>query len=341
MPYQIAKPDADALGKAMVEYYEEAWQDGIKSRFDVMARANMGTVTGYLDQASDTYASLKKKSKDKFTVTFTATLKKQVSFYLANRNDVASALVSVAETALTQLANKIPVPHLGSIVAQAISYAAGKGQEELHKRSVAEADTQLNAHSSGQAGPIFTSDTEAAKAIQDSIDQYKIACKYIQTMPANISTFDDIVTFPSAVFKLQEALSHLRVNLDRPKWYLMGMQDRAEKIEVLSKDYRNTLRNNMPAAVEHVLQTAYYDAQRKGDADVSQKKYTAPGWPEFKKPDARAGGATQLAAYLAHAVAQGYYDAGNKGPQIGRPRAGAVASSMPPRPGAMPPPIRR
>lgn len=341
MPYQIAKPEADALGKAMVEYYEEAWQEGVKGLFNNMARANMGTVTGYLDQASDTYASLKKKSKDKFTITFLPTLKKQVSFYLANRNDVASALVSVAETALTQLANKIPVPHLGSIVSQAISYAAGKGQEELHKRSVAEADEQLKAHSSEPVGPIFTSDTEAMKCIQESIDQYKVACKYIQTMPANISTFDDVVTFPAAVFKLQEALSHLRVNLDRPRWYLMGMQDRAEKIETVSKDYRNTLRNNMPAAVEHVLQTAYYEAQRKGETDITQKKYTAPGWPEFKKPDSKAGGATQIAAYLAHAVAQGYYDAGNRGPQIGRPRSGAVTSSMPPRPGAMPPPIRR
>ncbi|MGH9586735.1 MAG: hypothetical protein ACRD3F_07255, partial [Acidobacteriaceae bacterium] len=95
MPYQISKPEVDALGKALAEYYEEAWQDGIKGLFNNMARSNMGLVTGYLDQAQDTYASLRKKSNDKFGITFKPALKQFVGVYLANKNDVASALVSV------------------------------------------------------------------------------------------------------------------------------------------------------------------------------------------------------------------------------------------------------
>ena len=339
MPYQIAKPEVDALGKALAAYYEEAWQEGVKGLFDQMARSNMGVVTGYLDQAKDTYASLRKKSNDKFGATFKPALKQLVSVYLANKNDVASALVSVAETALVQLAKQIPVPHLGTIVAQGISFAAGKGQQELHTRSVAEADSQLNAKTNAEVGKFFTSDTAAADFIQKSMDQYKLICKYIQTLPATASTFDDIVAFPGAAFKVQAAASSLSVALVSVRQYLAGMQERLEKIQGVSKDYILTVRRDMPTAVEAVLQNAYSQAYRKGETDIAQKKYTAPRQPVFQKPT-QPGGATQLAAYMANAVAQGYYDAGNRGPQIGLPRASSAVSS--PRPGFPPiPPIRR
>ncbi|MGH9587379.1 MAG: hypothetical protein ACRD3F_10535 [Acidobacteriaceae bacterium] len=339
MPYQITKPEVDALGKALDEYYEEAWQEGIKGLFNNMARSNMGLVTGYLDQAQDTYASLRKKSNDKFGITFRPALKQFVSVYLANKNDVASALVSVAESALKQLAKQIPVPHLGSLVAQGISFAAAKGQEELHKRSVAEADSQLNAKTNAEVGKFFTSDAAAADFIQKSIDQYKLICKYIQTLPATPSSFDDTVAFPGAVFKVQAASSSLNVALVSVRQYLAGMQERLEKIQTVSKDYIVTVRKDMPAAVGAVLQSAYTDAYRKGEGDIAQKKYSAPRQPVFLKPT-QPGGATQLAAYMANAVAQGYYDAGNRGPQIGLPRASSGAP--PPRPGFPPmPPVRR
>jgi len=342
MPYQITKPEVDALGKALAEYYEEAWQEGVKGLFDKMARSNMGLVTGYLDQAQDTYASLKKKSNDKFGITFKPALKQLVGVYLANKNDVASVLVTVAETALSALSSKIPVPVLGTVVAQGISFAAGKGQEELHKRSVAEADSQLNAKTKAEVGKFFTSDAAATDFIQKSIDQYKLICKYIQTLPATASTFDDIVAFPGAVFKVQAAASSLNVALVSVREYLAGMQERLEKIQVISRDYIATVRRDMPAAVDNVLQTAYTNAYRKGESDIAQKKYAAPRPPVFQKP-AQTGGATQLAAYLANAVAQGYYDAGNRGPQVGLPRGAAMAAaSQPLRPGTMPiPPVKR
>lgn len=328
MPYQIAQTDLNALGAALAEYYESAWQEGVKGLFDNMARANMGIVTGYLDEAKDTYTNLRKTSVDKFGITFKATLKQYVSVYLANKNDVAIVLVTVAEKALTKLADKIPVPHLGSLVSSAISFAADKGREELHTRSIAEADQQLASKTGAGPGKFFTTDTEAATFIQKSIDQYKLICKYIQTLPANISTFDDAITFPGAVFRVQAAASSLNVGLVSVRQYLAGMQERLEKIQGVSKDYVAAVRRDMPAAVDNILQDAYRGAYQSGEADIAKNKYTAPSRPIFRKPD-KPGGATQLAAYLANAVAQGYYDSGNRGPQITRPRAGTVTAPPP------------
>lgn len=340
MPYTIAKSDLDALGAALAEYYEEAWQEGVKGLFDNMARSNMGIVTGYLDQAKDTYTNLRKTSNDKFGITFKPALKQYVGVFLANKNDVASILVTVAEKALTQLANKIPIPHLGSVVSGVISFAADKGRAELHTRSVAEADGQLATKTGAAAGKLFTSDVEAADFISKSIDQYKLICKYIQTLPGTISSFDDAVAFPGAVFKVQAAASSLNVALVQVRSYLAGMQERLEKVQDVSKGYIASVRRDMPSAVDAVLQSAYSAAYQKGDTDVKQNKYSSPGSPTFQKP-AKTGGATQLAAYLAHAVAQGYYDSGNRGPMaMGRPRAGAMASpAPPPRPGMTPPPL--
>jgi hypothetical protein len=330
MPYEISQTDLNALGAALSEYYESAWQEGVKGLFDNMARANMGIVTGYLDQAKDTYASLKKTSVDKFGVTFKATLKQYVSVYLANKNDVATVLVTIAEKALTQLANKIPIPHLGSVVSAAISFGADKARAELHTRSIAEADGQLAAKVGGEKPTkFFTNDVEAQAFITKSIDQYKLICKYIQSLPSSISTFDDAITFPGATFRVQAAASSLNVAIVSVQEYLNGMQERLEKVQTVSKDYIATVRKDMPAAVNTVLQEAYKGAYTSGETDVAKGKYSAPPSPTFKKAD-KPGGATQLAAYLANAVAQGYYDAGKRGPVTTRPRAGAVVGPPPP-----------
>ena len=51
MPYPLSEADKTAIGKALALYYEEALEAGYRTLFDRMARANMGIVTGYLDQA--------------------------------------------------------------------------------------------------------------------------------------------------------------------------------------------------------------------------------------------------------------------------------------------------
>lgn len=328
MSYQIAPTDLNALGASLAEYYETAWQEGVKGLFDNIARSNAGIVTGYLDQAQDTFANLKKKSNDKFGITFKATLKQYVGVYLANKNDVATVLVTIAEKALNQLCNKIPIPHLGSVLSTAISFAADKGRAELHTRSIAEADGQLASKTGAGPGKFFTTDTEAAAFVQKSIDQYKLICKYIQTLPASITTYEDAITFPGATFRVQAAASSLNVSIVSVQQYLAGMQERLEKVQSVSKEYISTVRTKMPDAVNEVLQTAYQGAYKNGEADIAKNKYSAPAMPTFRKAD-KPGGATQLAAYLANAVAQGYFDAGNRGPQITRPRAGAVTGPPP------------
>lgn len=340
MPYNVPKPELDALGNALANYYEEAWQEGVKGLFDKMARSQMGLVIGYLDQAKDTFANLRKTSNDKFGITFKPALKQQVMVVFAGKNDIASVMVTIAEKALSALASHIPVPLLGTVVSQVVSFAADKGRAELHTRSVNEADKQLAAKTGTATGKFFTNDAEAQACIQQSIDQYKLICKFIQTLPANISSFDDAVTFPGAVFKVQAAASSLNVALVEVREYLAGMQERLTQVQGVSKDYIARVRRDMPDAANAVLQAGYSDAYQKGEADVRSNKYAAPANPGGVKltPDKK-GGATMLAAYLANAVAQGYYDAGNRGPmQMGRPRAGATTS--PPSPFPAPPPRR-
>ncbi|HEV2136440.1 MAG TPA: hypothetical protein VGR47_19610 [Terracidiphilus sp.] len=336
MPYQISKGELDSLGAALAAYYEEAWQQGIRGLFDNMAQSQMGIVTKYIDQAKDTYANLRKTSGDAFGVTLKADLKKYVTVYVANRSDIASLLVTAAETGLKALASHIPVPVLGTVVSQVVGFAATKGREELHERSILEADKQLSAKTGAETAKLPTTDAEAATLSQNTMEQYKLICKYIQTMPANITTFEDAVTFPGAVFKLQKAASGISRDLDSMRRYMAGMQDRLLQVQKVSADYIDTVRKKMPDAVNSVLQSGYGEAYKNGEADIAKNKYSAPPSPVMKRAD-KPGGATQLAAYLAHAVAQGYYDAGNRGPQVMAKMAAPVPPPRPPRP--FPPPI--
>lgn len=328
MPYQISQDQLRQLGDALAEYYEEAWQDGVKGLFDNMARSGMGLATAYLDQAKDTVANIRKKSNDKFGITFKPALKQQISLYLGNKNDVAAVLVQVAETALKALASHIPVPMLGTVVSQGLAFASKKAQAELQTRSVAEADKQLANKTGSAAQAFFTSDAQAGAAVTKSIDQYKEICKFIQALPTNITSFDDAVTFPAATFRVQAAASAVNVALQDILQYLAAMQERMTQVQTVAASYRDTVRRGMPAAVDAVLQKGYSDAYQSGVLDIGKNKYAAPAQPNFTRPT-QTGGATQLAAYLAHAVASGYYDAGNRGPVLTRPRSGA----------AVPPPL--
>ena len=330
MPYQISQPDLTKVSDALYAYYEDAWADGIKGLFNRLAQSQMGVVTGYIDQASDAYSKLTQKSKDKFGMTLKADLKKMISVYTANKNDVASVLVTVAEAALKQLASHIPVPHLGSILSAAITFGAGKAQDELHKRSIDEADKQVLSQRGGEIEKLFKNDKDAAAAVVEAMNQYKMIGKLVQTMPGSITTFDDAVTMPGAVFKLQQAASTLNVVLYSAAQYLAGMQERLAEAQRHLKEYLVALRRDLTPAVNSMLQAAYQEAYRKGEAAVAQNKYSAPPAPTFRQPD-KTGGATMLAAYLAHATAQGYYDAGNRGPIVNRPR-GVPVGGPPPLP---------
>ena len=62
------------------------------------------------------------------------------------------------------------------------------------------------------------------------------------------------------------------------------------------------------------LQTAFNEAYKEGIYHSADKRSSETEEPHLKKPNDNAGGATKLAAYLAHATALGYYMGGPKSP---------------------------
>ena len=306
----MPKSEIQSIADGLEQYYQEAWDAGIKSLADRMARAQMGVVTGYIDTAKDTYSSLKKKSADSFRVTFMSQLKQQVALNLSIKADVLSALVTIGEKAIEKLADKIPVPALGSVLTGITGLAAGKAKDELHERAITEADKLLEAKSKAELQKIFTSDKDALEFIQNATKQYKSIASYINVLPNNITTFDDAITFPKSAFKVMQAASSLNVSLWSIRNYLDAMSERLVECQKVSADYIQTVRTKMPDAVESVLQHAYAEGAKKGGLDVNAKKYL-PNQP-LPVPQKGGGGATQLANWVAHASRQGYYDYGNR-----------------------------
>jgi flagellar biosynthesis/type III secretory pathway protein FliH len=316
MPYPFSSVQKNELGDAMREYYDADWDAGVRGLLDKMARSNMGVVTGYLDKAKDTYANLKKESVDDFKKTFKADLKANLAFYLGNKNDVAAVFVTVGEKLLNKIADKFEIPLLSTL----ISFGADKAREELHERSIKEADKDLVAKSGSELEKLFVNDVDAQAYVTKAMDQYKDIVKYIKMMPTNISSFDDAITFPRSVFKVQKAASSLNVSILAVQSYLKAMQSRLEATQGKSREYIQKVRTEMPGMVEDVIQAAYTEGRNKGQADVGMGKFKGgvPA-PEFARPK-KPGGATQLAAYVSHAMALGYYEAGNSGPVLTRPR---------------------
>ena len=161
----------------------------------------------------------------------------------ANKNDIASVMVGLAEKALSELASKIPIPVLSTIVSKTISAAATEAKSELHTRSIREADGALNKQAGGEVAMLFTSDTEAAELATKAMEQYKQVCNYITALPPTIATFDDAVTFPTATFKVQAAASSLNIALTQIQQYLTAMQERVQSIS----DSGQRIQENHPA----------------------------------------------------------------------------------------------
>ena len=107
----------------------------------------------------------------------------------------------------------IPVPHLGMALSGALGFAAGKAKDELHDRSITEADKMLMAQSGAELEKMFANDKETSQFIENSMQQYKTLTNYILTLPTNVSSFDDAITFPKSAFRVQQAASSLNVAL--------------------------------------------------------------------------------------------------------------------------------
>jgi len=314
MPYQLNQTEVNSIAAALKVYYDAAWQDGIKNVVANMGRSQMGLVSKYLDVAKDSYANLKRSSGDSFRVTFKAELKQQIGLFLANKNDVAQTLVTVGEKVVDKLASMIPVPHLGMALSGAVGFAAGKAKDELHDRSITEADKMLMAQSGGELEKLFASDKETARFIDDSMKQYKTLTNYIGMLPTNVTSFDDAITFPKSAFKVQQAASSLNVALWSIRQYCAAMQERLAECQRMSEQYIATVRDKMPQVVGTVLIDAYNEGLNKGKSDAQIGKHSAPQPPKAIAAKPGAGGATLLANAMALALAQGYYDAGKAGP---------------------------
>ena len=325
MPYQVNQTEVNNIATGLAAYYTAAWEAGIKGLFANAAQSRMGVGSKYIDMAKDSYASLKKSSGDSFRVTFRSDLKQQIGLFFANKYDVAQNLVTVGEKLIDKVASLIPVPHLGSALSGVASVAASKAKDELHDRSIVHADKMLADASDADIQKMFGNDKDTITSIENSMKQYKTLTNYIGTLPTNATSFDDAITLPKAAFRVQEAASHLNVELVKIRKYCEAMQERLVECQKMSDGYRTTVREKMPSVVTTVLNDAYGEGNNKGKIDVSSNKYTAPQPPKLAVAKGGAGGATLLANAMAHALAQGYYDAGNTGPIF------ATVPKMPPQ----------
>ena len=319
MPYQINAAEVDRIAAGLAEYYDDARNAGLKERVAQMGRSQMGLVTGYLDAAQDTWANFRKKSSDSFRVTFKSDLKAAVAVYFANKFDVAADFVTLGEKLLDKLVSLIPFPKLASAVQGGVSFAADKAKDELYDRSVTEADKPLMNRSDSELSTIFSHDKDTTPFVTNAMKQYKALTSLISTMPMNITSFDDAITYPKSAFKVQRAASSLNVSLWAIGQYVLAMQERLVECQKVSEEIIVTVRTKMPEAVRTVLKNSYDEAMNKGKLDITGKKYAAPAAPKVLPPKAGAGGATLLAGAMAHAIALGYYEAGNSGPVLTSP----------------------
>ncbi|MDB4876969.1 MAG: hypothetical protein JWM41_3415 [Gemmatimonadetes bacterium] len=320
--YPISDTDRAALVDKLCEYYTEALDTGVRSLMDRMARANMGTATAYLDQGRDSWASMTAESRDKFTVMFEREVRSQSSLMLAGANDLAADAIPMAVNALKSLADKIPVPLVGTAVGKLLELAGGAAVTELRTRAFNEADARVTASSGAEVRKLFTSDEVAAEAMKTALEQYKLIGRHITTMPSKLTSFQEIVTFPKSVFKVRQAASSLNVSLVQIRDYIDSMQTRLDAVQKVYVNYETQLRTCLPDAVLNVLESAYDSGYTKGGLKIMTRTYKPIADPVFRAP-AQSGGATHLAAHITCAIATGYFVAGIgsvAGPERGRSR---------------------
>jgi hypothetical protein len=339
MIYQISTQQTDYLVSAIVSYYQEAWDKGVRGLFDNMARSKMGKATAAIDQAKDVYASLRKESNDKFGVKFRGELERAARLYVAHNQmpfEIGTLLVTQGEAALKKLTVMIPVPVVGSVIDKMVSMAADEARSQIHTASLNAADNAVAKSTGAVPDRFFTDDWEAEECVKETMKLYKYISRFVPTLPPVLTSFDDIVAYPEALFTLQKTASTMNVQLQSLKQYVRAMEARHEQIQEFYQSGIAKLKESVSVPVGKLLQSEYDDAFRKGKLDATQYKYVTPVRPEWPAVAGK-GGATLLADYLVHAFAQGYFDAGDPSVISGRSRSNAVVGRPtppvpPPRP---------
>ena len=273
-----------------------------------MARANMGAVPAFFDQAAF-WQNMPRKSASDFRATFKARLKQEFELLYAQRHDLVAALVEVGDLILQEvLGQVIPLPVVATIVVEAVGgLVLNPIKQGLHERAFKAADKTLGTHTGTQLSEISTSDTDAVDEIKRANEDYKKICAFTKTLPKSITTFEDAVTFPEAVFNVEKATSHLSIALERIQNHLSAMQERCDKCKGISEKLTREVHTAMPQAAKNCIYKAYNDGVKQAQKD---NVLDTPVKPASVKPilGLTIVAAANLAAYLAHASAMGYYD---------------------------------
>jgi len=312
----------------LLQYFDGAREEAIKGRLDALARSNMGIIAQYLDPVKDTIASLRKETGEPFGVKLKADLKASALAFTSNKSDLGTMFVNLAEPALKHAANAIPVPGLGSVVGTLIGFGADAARDELHTRSIAEADATIGESIKGQAElrRLFTTDKAALEVMQKSMVQYKTIGKLIESMPSGApKTFDETIAMPTTTFRIEEAISALNVTIWTIRDYLQSMSERLNRSKEVIARYRTQLRTETPGYVRAIVNASYNEANSKALVHLAQRRYLAlERQPEPDRAPWAKPASELLADLMGYAMASGYWDAGYNGG--GSTRVGADAS---------------
>ncbi len=314
--YPITQIELNFIVKSLQDYYQIAREEQIRSLFDGMAQKNMGFFTAKGDQAKDLVRSLRKPSIDSLSVTLGPMLNSTINRAVSNKYEVGGVLIKVATEALKYGAGLIPVPGLNSAVKYGVGYAGGLAGEEAHERALQDNSNVLNSRTGMESEKLYLNDTDIKDTVVKSMEDFMSVCRYIRTMPAEGSqlTFDEAVALPASTFQVQKAASSLNVSLWDTSKYVEGMRQRLDQINTISEGYVNSIRTQFPTYVTNILNRAYSDAREARMKDP-KSSVTCPldMYPPLMATTANAGGASQLGAYLSHAVLLGCWNSYHPG----------------------------
>ena len=351
MDQHPAYPHPDAMEKFIdlsIKVYDSCMDDAIRDKFDVMARSGMGTFAKGFDWVKSALAdSTSGASFSDALKTEINSLGQSSALWNNLRGQVSTAVVS-------GLAQKIPIPVLGSLVA----LAAEKGfmedyRRDLQNEALNEGFAQSRISTEGVLKS-FHSPDEAAKATADMFTQYTRLMNHIRRISSTgpEPNADSITEFPFLLAWARQLASGVRVNLYAVERYVAVMQDRLNRVDKAIVEARTQLRKTIAERMCSALQGAYSIGRVKALTYVVEqfnKKGQIPGVESSHAMEEQpivlsqyaTGAPVQLAARLAalmvfNATARGfnanlkkYYAEQDN---LGRPRSSSIQGGQGPLP---------
>lgn len=320
--------DRDNLAKGLVEFYQEAWDTGVRGLFDTVARSGMGTGTAAWDRFYSWASAPRSKSAELFLKYYMETCKAYVSRQWKTAG-VYVPIWDIAKSALAALTSKIPIPLVGTVVSQIMNKAVLDDKAiESQLKALDEGKALLDKRRGVQARPgrsNFQSADDAKQAAATAFDTYIGLIGYIKTLSRPLQQWGDAITYPEQVFEMQAMTSQLAIALHALGQYMGAMEEQLEHLRVETDAYLKQLPQTMVKCVESVLATAYAqgraagtkqfvaaraESQRKNIRDNIMESAIPMSRPEdtWQAPPSGCGAARALAIYVTDAIAQGYWD---------------------------------